>query len=130
LLGAALTSLPGSSAYMVGGVIAYSNALKTDLLGVDAGLIASHGAVSADVAAAMAAGVRDLCHADLGVAITGVAGPDGSEAKPAGLIYLCCSSGAGAPEAVKLEGDRGRDLNRRQAVDAALRLIAHVAGRH
>ena len=75
LLGAVLTAVPGSSTYVLGGVIAYANAMKTELLGVDARLISKHGAVSEEVAAAMAAGVRERLGAEVGVGITGVAGP-------------------------------------------------------
>src|SRR5579863_10776814 len=86
LLGAALTAVPGSSRYLRGGVIAYANEVKTALLGVPEPLIAQAGAVSAEVAEAMAAGVRAATGADIGLGITGVAGPgpDGP-GKPAGL---------------------------------------------
>ena len=76
LLGAALTALAGSSAYVRGGVIAYADDVKAEHLGVGRHLLATHGAVSAEVAEAMAAGVRRRYDADLGVGITGVAGPE------------------------------------------------------
>jgi nicotinamide-nucleotide amidase len=126
LVAAELTSVPGSSVFMRGGVVAYANELKTGLLTVDAELIVRHGAVSAEVALAMAKGVRDLCRADIGVSVTGVAGPEGSETKPPGLIYLCASRGDAAAQ-IKLEGDFGRAENRRRAVVAAIELIGRVA---
>ena len=84
LLGAALTAVAGSSAYVRGGVIAYADDVKAEHLGVGRHLLATHGAVSPEVAEAMAAGARRRYEADLGVGITGVAGPDASEHKPAG----------------------------------------------
>lgn len=88
LLAARITNLPGSSAYMAGGVVAYSNEAKAELLGVDAGLIEAHGAVSPEVAEAMATGALERFGADVAVSITGIAGPDGgTEEKPVG--YVC-----------------------------------------
>jgi nicotinamide-nucleotide amidase len=88
LLAARITRLPGASAYMAGGVVAYSNEAKAGLLGVDPGLIETHGAVSPEVAEAMALGALERFGADVAVAITGIAGPDGgSEEKPIG--YVC-----------------------------------------
>jgi competence/damage-inducible protein CinA-like protein len=88
LLAARITDLPGASAYFAGGVVAYSNGAKAELLGVDPGLIEEHGAVSLEVAAAMSAGALERFGADVAVAITGIAGPDGgSEEKPVG--YVC-----------------------------------------
>jgi nicotinamide-nucleotide amidase len=88
LLAARITDLPGSSRYMMGGVVSYSNEAKAELLGVDPGLIEAKGAVSAEVAEAMARGALDRFGADVAVAITGIAGPDGgSEEKPVG--YVC-----------------------------------------
>jgi nicotinamide-nucleotide amidase len=88
LLAARITSRPGASAYMAGSVVAYSNEAKEDLLGVDPALIERHGAVSPEVAAAMAEGALERFGADVAVAITGIAGPDGgSEEKPVG--YVC-----------------------------------------
>jgi nicotinamide-nucleotide amidase len=88
LLAARITDLPGASAYMAGGVVSYSNEAKADLLGVDPGLIAAKGAVSLEVAEQMAQGALERFDADVAVAITGVAGPDGgTEEKPVG--YVC-----------------------------------------
>jgi nicotinamide-nucleotide amidase len=88
LLAARITDLPGASAYMAGGVVSYSNEAKADLLGVDPELIEKRGAVSAEVAEAMALGALDRFEADVAVSITGIAGPEGgSEDKPVG--YVC-----------------------------------------
>jgi PncC family amidohydrolase len=126
LLGAALTAVAGSSAYVRGGVIAYADDIKADHLGVGRHLLATHGAVSAEVAEAMAAGVRRRYQATIGVGITGVAGPDESEHKPAGLVFVAVVSPAGTRVA-RLEGDQGRESNRAHAVRAALALCIEVA---
>ncbi len=89
LLGARLTEVPGSSRVVLGGVIAYSNAIKEQELGVSAEDIAAHGAVSEQVAAQMARGVRGMTGASIGIGITGVAGPDGgSDDKPVGTVWI------------------------------------------
>jgi len=88
LLAARITDLPGASAYLAGGVVAYSNEAKVELLGVDPGLIEEHGAVSPQVAEAMAIGALERFEADVAVSVTGIAGPDGGTAeKPVG--YVC-----------------------------------------
>lgn len=89
LLSARFTEVPGSSAYFLGSIVAYSNDVKIKVLGVPAELIAAHGAVSAEVAAAMASGVRKLTDSSIGIGITGIAGPGGGTAeKPVGLVYI------------------------------------------
>ncbi len=89
LVGARLTSVPGSSDAYVGGVVAYSDAVKEGQLGVPRDLLERHGAVSAESAAAMAAGVRAALGADVGAAVTGVAGPGGgTPEKPVGLVFI------------------------------------------
>jgi nicotinamide-nucleotide amidase len=86
---ARLTSEPGSSDFVLGGVVAYSNGVKEAELGVPAELIAAHGAVSAEIAAAMARGARERLGADVAVSVTGVAGPGGgTPEKPVGLVYV------------------------------------------
>lgn len=120
LLGAAITSVPGSSLYFRGGVIAYSDAVKIALLGVDERLLTAHGAVSREVARAMAEGVARSLGTALGLAITGVAGP-GAEGtrKPVGLIHVA----AWRPERsadVELHEHGDRESNRAAAVRAAL----------
>jgi nicotinamide-nucleotide amidase len=89
MIGARLTDMPGSSATFAGGVIAYATDLKAGLLGVPEDLLARHGAVHADVAAAMARGVRDRVGATYGLAVTGVAGPEPQDGHPVGTVHLC-----------------------------------------
>ena len=125
LLGAALTAVPGSSAYVRGGVIAYADDVKAEHLGVGRHLLATHGAVSPEVAGAMASGVRVRFQASLGVGITGVAGPDASERKPAGLVFIAVADPANV-RVIRLDEDHGRELNRAYAVRAALRLCDDV----
>jgi nicotinamide-nucleotide amidase len=94
ILGMCITRVPGSSDYFVGGVLCYSNDVKTSLCGVPDELIGQHGAVSAETAAAMAQGVRLVLHSDIGLSITGIAGPSGgSPGKPVGLVYVGVSDG-------------------------------------
>ncbi|SOD73948.1 competence/damage-inducible protein cinA [Jatrophihabitans sp. GAS493] len=93
MVAARLTDLAGSSAYLLGGLVVYSNRAKVELAGVPSELLDQVGAVSAEVAVALAAGARERLHADIGVGITGVAGPGGGTAeKPVGLVHLCISS--------------------------------------
>ncbi len=127
LCAAALTAVPGSSRVMLGGIVAYSDAVKVDLLGVSPQLLRAEGAVSEAVALAMADGVRTRLGAALGVGITGVAGPGASERKPAGLIYLAVVDGR-TSRVVRLADDGGRHGNRVAAVRAALRLLLEAAG--
>lgn len=88
-----ITDTPGSSAYLLGGVVSYSNSLKNIYLGVPEKLLQSHGAVSREVAGEMAVGVRESSGADIGLAITGIAGPDGgTKAKPVGTIYIAIAT--------------------------------------
>ncbi len=95
LLAKRLTDTPGSSDYFVGGVVAYSDALKTSLLGVDPALLAAHGSVSQEVARAMVEGVRDRLGADCALSTTGIAGPGGGHPdKPVGLVYVGAAIGA------------------------------------
>lgn len=95
-LGAAITSVPGSSRYFLGGVVAYSNRAKQELLGVRTATLERHGAVSAPVAEEMAAGARERFGCDLALSTTGVAGPDGgSDEKPVGLVFLALASREG-----------------------------------
>jgi nicotinamide-nucleotide amidase len=117
-LGARLTARPGSSAYVLGGVISYADAVKRDLLGVDPQLLAREGAVSAPVAVEMATGVRRLTGSDWSLSVTGVAGPGGGSAqKPVGLVYVGIAGpdGASASEH-RLRGDRQRIRERAAAV--------------
>ena len=109
LLAARLTERPGSSDYVAGGVVSYSNEAKRDLLGVDEALIEAHGAVSPEVARAMAEGALERFDADVACAITGIAGPGGgTEEKPVGTVCWCVMSSDGTVLArdVVMPGDR------------------------
>ncbi len=123
LLAGRLTGVPGSSDYFTEGVVAYANEAKADLLGVPHKLIAEHGAVSAEVAEAMAIGIRRRAHANIGIGITGIAGPGGgTEEKPVGLVYIgIADEAASSARRFLFHGDRS--LIRELAVKAALDLI-------
>ncbi len=123
-----VTEVPGSSAYLVGGVVAYSNAVKEHELGVPADVLDAHGAVSAQVAVAMAEGVRSRLSTDLGVAVTGVAGPDGgTEAKPVGLVYVAVAGG-GEPSVRRFQWPGDRTENKRDSARAALEMLLERVG--
>jgi len=92
MLGSILTSIPGSSQYFLGGIIAYSDKTKKDIVGVRSVTLKNHGAVSVDVAKEMAQGVQKLLGSDIGLGITGIAGPSGgTKKKPVGLVYVSLS---------------------------------------
>ena len=131
LLAARLTDRPGSSEYIAGGVVAYANEAKTALLGVDPGLIAAHGAVSAEVAEAMAAGALLRFGADTAVAITGVAGPGGGTAdKPVGTVWFHVALADGPPvsRCVRVPGERS-DVRDRSTTVAMHLLRGALLGR-
>src|SRR5262249_25689208 len=109
LVAARLTSVPGSSDVFLGAVVSYADAVKVDELGVREAMLAAHGAVSAETAEAMARGVRARLGAAVGVAVTGIAGPDGgTPEKPVGLVFLHASGPDGElAESFSLPGDRG-----------------------
>jgi nicotinamide-nucleotide amidase len=128
LLGKLLTDAPGSSDYMLGGVISYANSAKIRLLGVDEKLIASVGAVSEEVARAMAEGVLRLTEADLAVAITGIAGPTGgTEQKPVGTVCFALARKAGDTLTFTERFSGARDFVRTISAYRALRLFANAA---
>jgi nicotinamide-nucleotide amidase len=110
LLAERITSISGSSRYFLGGAVVYSNALKTELAGVPAEMIDRHGAVSREVAAALAEGIRYRCESTLGVGITGVAGPNGGTPdKPVGMVFHAVSSSTGTEVVHRnFPGDRKR----------------------
>ena len=122
LVAARLTAVPGSSDVFVGGIVSYANEVKTAELGVPAALIEEHGAVSAEVAEAMARGARERLGVDVAVAVTGVAGPGGgTEEKPVGLVYLHAETpDGGRGSEFNFPGDR--DSIRRRSAVAALHL--------
>jgi nicotinamide-nucleotide amidase len=124
LLAGRLTEVPGSSAYVAGGVVAYANEAKQALLGVDGTLIERHGAVSGEVAEAMADGALARFDADIAVAVTGVAGPGGGTTeKPVGTVWWCVkrSAGEAVVRTVRLPGDR-REI-RDRATTVAMHLL-------
>jgi nicotinamide-nucleotide amidase len=118
-MAARITERPGSSAYFAGGVVTYSNESKAELLGVDPGLIERHGAVSLEVAEAMADGALARFDADVALSITGVAGPGGgTEAKPVGYVCWCAKMADGPTLArdTRLPGDRAEIRDRSTTV--------------
>jgi nicotinamide-nucleotide amidase len=126
-LGAALVSRAGASAFFLGGVQCYSNAAKEQLLAVDGALISEFGAVSEEVAVAMAQGAREKFGADFGVSITGIAGPDGgSDLKPVGTVYMACEGPLGVM-CVRHQFGRDRTRNLSMSVRAAAQLALKVA---
>ncbi len=122
LIGACLTEIPGSSDIFERGFITYSNAAKVEVLGVPADLIATHGAVSEQVARAMATGALAHSHGDISIAVTGVAGPGGGTPdKPVGLVHLASAAKGGETLHTKLTaGDIGRDQIRMRSVEEGL----------
>ena len=119
-IGKICTDLSGSSAWFAGGIIAYSNAVKRDLLGVPAAALDQHGAVSEAVVLAMAQGCRDRLKTNLGVAVSGIAGPDGGTPdKPVGLVWIGVS-GAGGTRAYERRYAGDRETVRRATVFDAL----------
>ena len=123
LLAERITSISGSSRYFLGGAVVYSNALKTELAGVPAEMIDRHGAVSREVAAALAEGIRYRCESTLGVGITGVAGPTGGTAeKPVGLVFHAVSSDTGT-EVIQRNFPADRKRIRRFASTMALDMV-------
>ncbi|HEU5047447.1 MAG TPA: CinA family protein [Rickettsiales bacterium] len=130
LIAALLTEIPGSSSVFERGFVTYSNAAKIAQLGVPEALLAEHGAVSAQVAQAMAQGALANSHASLSVSVTGIAGPDGGTAdKPVGLVYIAVGMQKGGMfvKEFRFEGDR-RQV-RLATVAEALALLMDAAGR-
>ncbi|MGA4668251.1 CinA family protein [Propionibacteriaceae bacterium Y1923] len=119
-----VTSVPGASRSYVGGVVAYTSRLKHELLGVDADLLARHGAVNEAVARAMAEGARRRLGASVAVACTGVAGPDPSDGAPVGTVFLALAL-AGSTRAVELSLDGDRRAIREATVAAMVDLVAN-----
>ncbi len=123
MVGGRITNVAGSSEYFERGAVVYSNEAKTEMLGVPQNLLERHGAVSSEVAAAMARGIRDAAHADLGLSVTGIAGPGGgTEKKPVGLVYI----GLASPQGVKTAEHRflgNREQIRARASQMALDMV-------
>lgn len=119
LVVAELVSVPGASAVVRGGIVAYATDLKHELLGVDAALLAAGGAVQAAVAEQMASGVRFRLNADVGLATTGVAGPDPQDGHPPGLVWIAVATG-GQVRSVRLELGGDRAAIRRETVEVVI----------
>ena len=123
LVGHRITDVPGSSAYLLGGVIAYSNEIKERVLGVSRVTLEAHGAVSAATAVEMARGARRVLQTDLAVSVTGIAGPGGGSAdKPIGLTYIALAA-AGAERVEKYVWDGDRAGNKWASSEAALQML-------
>jgi nicotinamide-nucleotide amidase len=129
LLGHLITNVSGSSAYFPGGIICYSNEAKRAYVGVRAESLDKHGAVSAEVAVEMASGVRQAFDTDIGIAITGIAGPGGGrEDKPVGLVYIALADAAGT-QVWRFVWQHDRVGNKVASAEAALALLhEHLTG--
>jgi PncC family amidohydrolase len=123
LIGHRLTNVPGSSEYVLGGIIAYANVIKERVLGVSRQTLDTHGAVSAETAVEMARGARRVLGVDIAISVTGIAGPGGgTPEKPVGLVYLALA----APDFERVEQfvwNQDREGNKRESAEAALRLV-------
>jgi PncC family amidohydrolase len=127
LVAHALTEIPGSSAYFLGGVVAYADATKQAELDVPEGLLERHGAVSAQVARSMAEGARRRVGSDLAVSVTGIAGPGGgTDAKPVGLTYIAVDRSGGC-EVRRFVWPHDRSANKRASAAAAIELLIACA---
>lgn len=129
LLAAAVATVPGASAVLRGGLITYGTDLKASLAGVDESLLREHGPVHPEVARQMAAGARARCDATIGVACTGVAGPDSQDGHPVGRVFIAVDDGteAVAVRELALEGDRERI--RRATVEESLSFVLQALQR-
>lgn len=128
LILARLTDVPGSSAYVLGGVVAYANRVKQAILGVDEQTLVNHGAVSEQTAVEMAVGVRRVLSADLAVSITGIAGPGGgTDDKPVGLTYLALAGPNGLLHIERQVWPGDRAAVRSASADRALELLLRAA---
>jgi len=128
LLGGRVTSIAGSSAYFRGGVIAYDNNIKREILGVPAADLEKHGAVSAPVVQAMAIGAAKLFGADCALSVSGIAGPDGgTDEKPVGLVFIGIFYD-NQTQSRSFVFNGGRDEVRAKSVDAALDFLIDVVG--
>ncbi|MFD6142956.1 CinA family protein [Promicromonospora sp. NPDC060271] len=129
LVTAALVAVPGASRVLRGGVVAYATDLKAGLLGVDADLLAERGAVDEAVAAQMAAGIRAVTGADVGLATTGVAGPDPQDGQAPGVVFVAVSTPvASEVQRLDLDGDRSKVIadSVRGALELALLLVSEA----
>ena len=129
LIAGALTDVPGSSDAVHGGFVTYANEAKEAMIGVPAELIDAHGAVSEQVARAMAEGALKTTGVAVAVAVTGIAGPGGNtEGKTVGLVYFACATGDGTKAKVERFGDAGRQVVREASIVVALDLVIETLG--
>ncbi|MCS6760677.1 MAG: CinA family protein [Candidatus Devosia symbiotica] len=130
MIATALTDIPGASKAFFGGYVTYANEAKTRMIHIQARLIRDYGAVSNQVARAMADGARNTAHADYAVAVTGIAGPDGgTDKKPVGLVYVAVSTELATVVIKHQFGAIGRAEIRKSSVQAALDLVIQVLAR-
>ena len=122
LLANVITNVPGSSGYFRGGFVSYTAEMKIEL-GVDEDVISHHGVISVETAQAMARAVRARLRADIGVGITGVAGPDEQDGKPAGTVHLAVDAGFSEPQVLSYQFAQSREAVKRRAVTTALGLL-------
>ncbi len=122
LLSDTITNVPGCSAYFRGGIVSYATDVKS-MMGVDPSIIETHGVVSQETANAMAQAVRKTLDADIGVGITGVAGPDPQDGVPVGQVYIAVAAGDGAPEELSFQYPQSRAAIKRRAVTQAILLL-------
>ena len=128
MMGAAITRVPGSSAYFKGGVIAYSNEIKEKVLGVSPELLKSKGAVSREVAIAMAKGAVEVCGSSCSIAVSGIAGPDGGSVdKPVGLVWIGICMGEHV-KSFKCNFSGDREKIRKAATKAGIKKMIEVIG--
>ncbi|CEA07675.1 Nicotinamide-nucleotide amidohydrolase PncC [Arthrobacter saudimassiliensis] len=127
LVASALADVPGASAVLLGGVVAYSSQVKASVLGVSADLLERAGSVDAQVARQMAAGARRRLHADIAVSTTGVAGPEPHDGKPVGTVFIGLADGAGSiSRGFRFTGDRA-EIRAQACAQALAMLGGHVA---
>ncbi|PJF41209.1 MAG: CinA family protein [Chloroflexi bacterium] len=119
-----ITNIPGSSAYMMGGIVAYDYGIKQRVLGVQEATLVAYGAVSAETAGEMAQGALRVLDVDVAIAITGIAGPGGATpGKPVGLTYIGIATQTGILKVQRHIWEGDRETNKAQSADAALQLI-------
>lgn len=129
LIAGALTDVSGSSAAVHGGFVTYANGAKSAMIGVPDDLLRAHGAVSEQVARAMAEGARKVTGVAISIAVTGIAGPGGgTEGKPVGLVHFACATEAGTVTRVERFGDIGRQQVREASIHVALDLVIECLG--
>jgi len=128
LLASRITDVPGSSAYFRGGIVAYTNTVKETILGVPKDVLSVHGAISSECAREMALGALRVFGADLALATTGIAGPDGgTEGKPVGLVYISLAARDGTLMLRRLRFDGARKENKWSTTEAAFQLLLEYA---